>query len=313
MFELENFPSFEQYAAALGHSQLRITTLGRQQLPWAMRSFTLDSIALRIARDGGPCHVEAAVDAEGIGLLACCDAPGKVTGNGVRLEADNLMIIPGRTEIESTSFDSVIWCSAFMPLTRMMIPFVEEPGRVPCGVVGQESGNCSQVRSILLRVVNAAVQGAFESNEFGRQDAAQEMIAATRALLSSSPLTRTREPANWRAVPRHEIILRVRQMFEQRDGEPLTLGDLATAAGVSARTLHNVFHEHFGVSPKRYLRLRLLNLARGALCRADSEYTRVTDVAARLGVWEWGRFARDYRALFGELPSHTLRGVSRTV
>jgi AraC family ethanolamine operon transcriptional activator len=33
----------------------------------------------------------------------------------------------------------------------------------------------------------------------------------------------------------------------------------------------------------------------------------VTDIAMRLGFWEMGRFASDYRDMFGELPSVTLR------
>ncbi len=34
--------------------------------------------------------------------------------------------------------------------------------------------------------------------------------------------------------------------------------------------------------------------------------TTVTEMATRFGVWEFGRFARDYRLLFGEYPSETL-------
>ena len=32
-------------------------------------------------------------------------------------------------------------------------------------------------------------------------------------------------------------------------------------------------------------------------------------ISARWGFWHMSRFARDYRLLFGELPSETLRGA----
>jgi AraC family ethanolamine operon transcriptional activator len=57
--------------------------------------------------------------------------------------------------------------------------------------------------------------------------------------------------------------------------------------------------------PARYLRILRLNAARRALLsgRAGS----VTAAATDFGFFHFGRFARDYRGLFGEAPSETMR------
>ena len=83
----------------------------------------------------------------------------------------------------------------------------------------------------------------------------------------------------------------------------------STAAGVSERTLRNAFNEYFGVGPSRYLQLRRLRAVRRALRAADPEQESVTGVLVRHGEWEFSRFARRYRQLFGELPSETLLGT----
>jgi AraC family ethanolamine operon transcriptional activator len=36
---------------------------------------------------------------------------------------------------------------------------------------------------------------------------------------------------------------------------------------------------------------------------------RIGDVAARWGFWHFSQFSADYRRMFGELPSETLRGA----
>jgi AraC family ethanolamine operon transcriptional activator len=74
---------------------------------------------------------------------------------------------------------------------------------------------------------------------------------------------------------------------------------------VGERTLEIVFRESYGLTPVRYLKLRRLEGTRRALTR--TEHGNVTDVALEFGFWHLGHFAADYKALFGEAPSQTLR------
>jgi len=114
-----------------------------------------------------------------------------------------------------------------------------------------------------------------------------------------------RERNTWR---RHtQIVRRIEDALAAQPDQPLTLTELCLATRVTERTLHASCKEQYGVSPLQYLRLRRMNQARQALLRADPQSDTVTDVAARHGFWELGRFAQRYRALFGESPRQTLR------
>jgi AraC-like DNA-binding protein len=50
-----------------------------------------------------------------------------------------------------------------------------------------------------------------------------------------------------------------------------------------------------------------LNAMRRELLGATEETLRVADLAQRHGIAHLGRFAGEYRRMFGELPSQTLR------
>ena len=105
---------------------------------------------------------------------------------------------------------------------------------------------------------------------------------------------------------RRRAVSRVEEYLDVHARTVTSLAELCTVAGVSERTLEYAFREQIGVSPSRYLRIRRLNGARAELLRAESGTTRVKEVAMSWGFWELGRFAREYRLLFGERPSATL-------
>ena len=73
----------------------------------------------------------------------------------------------------------------------------------------------------------------------------------------------------------------------------------------SERTLHHVFRDIYDVSPKHFLKARRLFATRQLLLAAPSQRT-ISEIAMDLGFFDLGRFAHDYRLMFGELPSQTL-------
>lgn len=94
--------------------------------------------------------------------------------------------------------------------------------------------------------------------------------------------------------------------LQEHEHETVTVGEICAGTGVSWRTLNRAFLERFGIGPKGYLqRLRLTGVrAKLSTCPGN---TVIADVANEWGFWHMGQFARDYRGLFGELPSETLR------
>lgn len=89
--------------------------------------------------------------------------------------------------------------------------------------------------------------------------------------------------------------------------EAIYIPDLCAIVGVPERTLRLCCYESLGMGPKRYLLLHRMKLARQALRKAVAAATSVTEIAANFGFWNFGRFAVEYKALYDELPSATLR------
>ena len=91
--------------------------------------------------------------------------------------------------------------------------------------------------------------------------------------------------------------------------EPISLGDMAAHAGVSMRTLNQVFRDFRRTSPIAELRDMRMDRVREQLIAAPPG-TRVSDVARKWGFRHLGRFAAAYRERFGEAPSATLANAA---
>jgi len=306
---MQDFESFEQYAAALGHADLRMLPLSRGNAPWGMFTTEVDGLTVRMARDGGPCLFEGSVAADGFALMLCFDAVGKVCGNGSPFGPHSVLVAPGGAAIQSTSIDVVYWMSVFIPASRLCMDSIDaRSSSHVCRVVDVPAPDYSTLQNVLCRVSTAAKMGAFENNPAGQQEAAQRLIDVAQRIVMRPVVDNECGQANGRPRrSRVEIIGRACDTVEAHSGASIHVEELASTLGVSVRTLNNVFREQMGISPRHFVRAYTLNSARSALRLAEPGSVRVSDIAARFGIWEWGRFSRDYRQLFGELPSATLR------
>ena len=100
------------------------------------------------------------------------------------------------------------------------------------------------------------------------------------------------------------------QHLRRQVSNSLSVKDLARAAGVSPRTLHDGFRKHRRTSPMKLLRAQRMQMVRKELTEPDKT-RNVTDSALKWGFNHLGRFSAYYLTQFGEKPSETLR-VSRT-
>jgi transcriptional regulator GlxA family with amidase domain len=95
--------------------------------------------------------------------------------------------------------------------------------------------------------------------------------------------------------------------IEANAHRPITITDIANAAGTSPRAVQYAFTRHLGTTPTLYLRRTRLQRAHQALAAADpTTGATVKAIAARWGFANPGTFAVLHRRAYGTTPSHTL-------
>jgi AraC family ethanolamine operon transcriptional activator len=112
------------------------------------------------------------------------------------------------------------------------------------------------------------------------------------------------------SVGRYQLVQRAREFVLDQVGapDPVQIIDVCRALNVSRRTLQYSFEEVLGLNPATYLRVLRLNRARQDLLAAnDVNAVQVKNVVSRWGFWHFSRFSAEYRELYGELPSVTLK------
>lgn len=160
-----------------------------------------------------------------------------------------------------------------------------------------------------LRHLHSAAIGAVESRSpafIGAETAHGLEQQLIEALVESLTKGSAIEAAT--AARQHQdLALRFEALLGSQPERYPRMVEICTALGVSAQNLRICCEEQLGMSPSEYVQRRRMQLVHRALHNGSSDVASISAVARRYGFGSLGRFAADYRALFGELPSATLR------
>lgn len=308
-----SFHEFEAYTESVRDADMRCM-LPRLELPiWSMQNLSIEKMHLQFASEGCGNIAEGATRPDGcILFVPLSGTPGR--GNGTLMYQDAPLLLGPKTEFRICFEHAHDWFSLFMPeellnpnrsCERDAPSSLPKSGRVirPCAAL------LGRLRCIVGRLMLAAeVEPAIFTEPTTSVEIRNELSSVFRQIIgiTSDPET----PSMGRpAIVREHVIRTALARISDLEAMP-TVEDLVIATNVSERTLRSVFCEVFGMPPLRYLRLRRLHQTRKSLSKVSSAETTVAAIAAKHGFWDFGRFARDYRNVFGELPSQTLRKPS---
>jgi len=277
-------------------SQLLIA--GKDQM-----QFTWSRLARRLIQKGAPPK-----KLRTFGLLA--NSQISMFWRGQQVSGDQLFVFPDGAELNciSQSDFSVFAVSLSDPILAQVCQSLNLP-ELERILGGKEVFCCDPDNLELLRQFLAGAErnlrtGGARRFDFGMLDVI-EIETAERIL---SLLSNGKHPQKVCRIRRREKILEIATDYINANStQHLSISELCHVANTSERTLEYAFRERYGVTPKYFITACRLNTAKKALLFGSSSETSVSDVALQAGFWHRSKFAEDYKKLFRELPSQTLR------
>jgi len=305
----QSFSTFEAFFEANRHAGLRPMLLDRDHGNWALTHLVVNHLSVQWGQAAGKAVVEGAARLGGLTIFLQTQGLPAFSGNGRRLDELSLMVVgPGDEFCLAADASPRRWCSLYIPNGDLV-----GANGAATTAVGSRRGvsqlpweRIQRFRSAMGQLDETVLHApaAFDSAA-SQQAAMQKLIQEIRTVLALPH--EVEHPPGRHVVPRKQIIRMSMDFVDQHSGEHISVEQLAAAAGISERTLRDAFQQYFGVAPVQYMNRRTLHEVRRALKSTDPSRATVTEIATQFGVWQFGRFARDYRFLFGELPSETLR------
>jgi AraC family ethanolamine operon transcriptional activator len=250
-----------------------------------------------------PCASEAYLDQSQVGLALAMDESPGLKLDGLPLDR-SAVVTHGLTTPHRIFQPSELTIAAILlPETTIRQRGWPERDR-PARVDSIKPEIFQHLRSIIRDVVCAASDAP---SRFSRESLVTGMQQSLLGTIDHAFFTSAQDRSTRLAVGNHARICRAADAFiVANSGGTPSSADVAAAAGVTIRTLHNAMVAVHGMSLQRYMILNRLWAARAALGRGGPQ-SLVKTIAFDQGFWHLGRFSRTYRAFFGECPSDTLK------
>jgi AraC family transcriptional regulator, ethanolamine operon transcriptional activator len=270
----------------------------------------LGDVALQVVR-GAPMLVLGSSEKSSTGLVQVLEGSEHARWNGRSIESNEISVYDEGGQHEAVYFEE--FACTFLRLPAAWANGASALLGRSCDGPGFGARADPVARSALAAIARAVEHATTDSSSALRDTEARrslraEILDTAQTLLDPADVNRGRRARDVRT--RQRIVRAAEDYLRANAARPVYTEDLCTAIGTSATRLHQAFDTTFGISPHRYLKLRKMSMVRAALLSRCGPWRSVKAAALSHGFWHLGQFARDYRTLFGEAPSHTLASAA---
>ncbi|CAH0299988.1 helix-turn-helix domain-containing protein [Roseomonas sp. CECT 9278] len=309
---VRRYDDHDAFAAALLGGDVEYLPMPGQPFEATLRVLRVGDVVVQHAADSA--HVTRAALQPGLSALVVpLSSDGRMpVSNGSAIGARNAILVPGGMEFIVTCPDPQVWGSLAVPSAMAEELADLESRRRPAAMPGVLNMT-PEIFGEVSAAFAAAGRLAQEAPEVLAMPGCAEGLAASLKELVATALAPGlgREPRGRALREATRVVRAADECLRHNLGRPIYRDELCAAIGVSRRKLHDAFVAVVGMTPPSYLKLRRLVLARRALRAGHGGERLVKSVALTHGFWHLGYFAKDYRALFGELPSQTVSYADR--
>jgi AraC-like DNA-binding protein len=304
--------SFDDFSDMVMEATVNFLLVERSVSPWSVWQCPLDSIVLQFGAEGGSkiLHGLSRPDALSFILQDRQFSDHLIFDGQILQTEDDFVVLPPGSDFTFATTGSHRWMSITMPV-GMFEAHAAAIGKGDLPTIGQEKRVISSPKPLLdCFTASAASAAALVRNngmsapEKNGKDLVAGLLTALNAVTSGSykevslPTRKSRSTS--------DTMTKALEYVRGQQWGGTTVEDLASAADVTSRTLLRMFRQQLGIGPASYLKLRQLNIVRRALRGTHGSSSKITNIMSEHGVTEFGRFASEYKALFGERPSDTV-------
>ena len=229
---------------------------------------------------------------------------------GQRMGPDDMIVASCGAEGEYLSaplWDSVVFAIPEVVFAQQVADITHDDPRnfIVHGIARLTPQVSAQVRQAAMAYLDAATRSLV------RPDAPSPLPETTKSMieLMAHVLVFVQPPrAEKQSLNKQRQLIRKAEDYCAHDkDQPLRIGQLCREIDVSERTLRYAFQNLTDMGPLAYLKTGQLNRVYRTLRSADPAEVLIKQIVYRNGFRHTGQFCRDYKHLFGELPSETLQ------
>lgn len=312
----DSFESIENLKNPVGSSQIEIVQLGRGSFAGEIIRGQIDDIAFSRGCFSLPMRATGVFSRDKIVVGALLSCSGASRSLAEPVVPGDVLIHPAGSEHDrlyegAANFAGLMCDPAILP----HIFAAEHKASDPAFWTKRRHFHFAQSHKASLTALLALLAGRVQRSGIRTGNAAEYW---KRTLLDAflGPVALEPMAGREKLVPSSIRIVREVERYLDINGDrPVHISEICQNIKVRRRTLYRAFDEAVGTSPIEFLRARRLSIVHLRLRQARPEDTGVIQIASELGFLELGRFAQQYRTLFGEYPRETLRrnGTPKTV